>query len=142
VIFILLAFFWFLNSITIIGNIIPQHDRTCSSKITNFGNFGCATLFTCPATPDEAKGYVITPFPNMIGYECESWPLPRFLLTKKAIVDVCYENDQYCFKWCFISALKNVNRPQIFSACYYIDISLQINRLSDEIKLDLKYNAQ
>jgi len=62
-------------------------------------------------------------------------PLPRFLLTQKAILNVCNENDQYCFKWAFISALKIVNRPQICSA-YNIDISLEIIRISDEIILD------
>jgi len=30
-------------------------------------------------------------------------PLPRLLLTKKAIVNVCNENDQHCFKWALIS---------------------------------------
>jgi len=59
-------------------------------------------------------------------------PLPRFLLTKKAIVN---ENDQYCFKWALISALKIVKRPQRCSA-YNIDISLEIIRISDEIILD------
>jgi len=62
-------------------------------------------------------------------------PLPRFLLTKKAIVNVCNENDHYCFKWALISALKIVNRPQRCSA-YNIDISLEIIRISDEIILD------
>jgi len=61
--------------------------------------------------------------------------LPRFLLTKKAIVNVCNENDQYCFKWELISALKIVNRPQRCSA-YNIDILLEIIRISDEIILD------
>jgi len=62
-------------------------------------------------------------------------PLPRFLLTKKGIVNVCNENDHYCFKWALISALKIVNRPQRCSA-YNIDISLEIIRISDEIILD------
>jgi len=61
-------------------------------------------------------------------------PLPRFHLTKKAIVNVCNENDHYCFKWALISALKMVNRPQRCSA-YNIDISLEIIRISDEIIL-------
>jgi len=62
-------------------------------------------------------------------------PLPRFLLTKKAIVNVCNENDQYCFEWALISALKIVNRPQRCSA-HNIDISLEIICISDKIKLD------
>jgi len=62
-------------------------------------------------------------------------PLPRFLLTKKAIVNVCNENVQYCFKWALISALKIVNRPQRCSA-YNIGISLEIIRISDEIILE------
>jgi len=61
----------------------------------------------------------------------------RFLLTKQAIVNVCNENDQYCFKWGLISALKIVNRPQRCSA-YNIDISLEIIHLCDKIKLDFK----
>jgi len=43
-------------------------------------------------------------------------PLSRFLLTKKAIVNVCNENDPFCFKFALISALKIVNRPQRCSA--------------------------
>jgi len=46
------------------------------------------------------------------------------------IVNVCNENDQYCFKWALISALKIVNRPHRCSA-YNIDISLQIFRIND-----------
>jgi len=38
--------FDFLISFTVIENIIPQHDRTCSSKITTFGYYGCATFLT------------------------------------------------------------------------------------------------
>jgi len=56
-------------------------------------------------------------------------PQPRFLLTSKEIVNVCNENDQYCFKWALISALKIVKSLQICSA-YNIDISLEIIRIS------------
>jgi len=46
------------------------------------------------------------------------------LLTKEAIVNVFNENDQNCFKWALISAIKIVNRPQRCSA-YNIGISLE-----------------
>jgi len=62
-------------------------------------------------------------------------PLPRFLLMKKAIVNVCNENYQYYFKWALNSVLKIVNRQQRCSA-FNIDISLEIIRLSNNIKLD------
>jgi len=43
--------FDFYISFTIIENIIPQHDRTCYSKITIFEYYGCANFLTCTATP-------------------------------------------------------------------------------------------
>jgi len=68
----------------------------------------------------------------------EALPFDHYIISDEssiAIVNVCNENDQYCFKWALISALKMVNRPQRCSA-YNIDISLEIIRLGDEIKLD------
>jgi len=50
-------------------------------------------------------------------------PLPRFLLTKKGIVNVCNEIDQYCFKRALISALKIVNRQHLYQIFFKINIS-------------------
>jgi len=81
---------------------------------------------------------------DSVGYECESlytdgWFIfhttTSFPFDKEIKVNVCNEKDQYCFKWALISALLTiVNRPQRCSV-YNIDISLEIIRISDEIKL-------
>jgi len=51
---------------------------------------------------------------DSLGSECESlytdgwfflYTTTSFPFDKKAIVNVCKENDQYCFKWALISAL-------------------------------------